>query len=419
MTPGELWCWGALTDPSIIVFPNDTFYAVYTAAGTDSGDTRTLTRPGAARSFDGFGWTMSEGPVMTNGEPGTWDSAAVETPAILLDGDSIIMVYAGDWAHGSGDIALGIAVSTDGGSTFHRLAEGPILERDTTRPEEYRSIESPTLLRIGDSLIMWYNGVSEDWHITVCRASSQDGIHWHRYSGNPVLDIGSPGDFDEIGIYSPSVRFIGDSLGMLYQGLALGDSGYRWEETYLGWATSSDGGITWARSPDNPILGPEAPGSWNETGPKTPSFCISNNTITVIFWNGGGFSSAGGLGIATHTLSRVDEDILSPDDLMLSIMPNPFNSSCVIFVETQNLASLPPEIAIYDLRGNLIATPFGACAPLSPLSRGTNERSAGGASRGFVWQPDEKIPSGIYLVRATILQQTKSVVCTKRIVYVR
>ena len=150
LSPGEPWCWAALSDPSVIAIPGGGFLVVYTAAGVDSGDIRTLTRPGAAWSSDGYDWTMSDGPVMTNGEPGAWDSAAVETPAILFDGDSIIMLYAGDWAHGSGDLALGIAASNDGGISFHRLVDGAVFERDTTRPEEYRSIESPTLLRIGE-----------------------------------------------------------------------------------------------------------------------------------------------------------------------------------------------------------------------------------------------------------------------------
>ncbi|RKZ25276.1 hypothetical protein DRQ26_06150, partial [bacterium] len=105
---------------------------------------------------------------------------------------------------------------------------------------------------------------------------------------------------------------------------------------------------------------------------------------------------------------RVSND-KKPSELTIKVAPNPFNSSCIIFVETQNLASLP-TIAIYDLRGNVVAT---------PLSRGTNEQSAGGASRGYIWTPDENIPSGIYLVRATIPQQTTSVVCTRRIVYVK
>ena len=403
VTAGDIWCWAALSDPSIIYIPGGDFYAVYTAAGIDSGDTRTLTRPGAAWSSDGFNWTMSDAPVMTNGEPGAWDSAAVETPAIFWDGDSIIMIYAGDWAHGSGDLALGIASSTDGGMSFHRLADGPIFQRDTTRPEEYRSIESPTFLRIGDSLVMWYNGVSIDWHITVCRASSPDGIVWNRYPGNPVLDIGAPGDFDEIGVYSPSVRFLRDSLCMIYQGLALGDSGYRWDSTSLGWATSSDGGITWTKYLDNPVLVPNVAGAWDETGPKTPSFCVYGSSLVIMYWNGGSFEAISGLGIATHTISGIFEKEVYPKKINISVFPNPFNSSCKISVESHNHAFIPTLIEIYDIRGNVVATLYSARA-------GKQNRQ-----RIYIWTPDASISSGLYFVRVTGAERTIS----RRILYLK
>ncbi|MCD6418015.1 right-handed parallel beta-helix repeat-containing protein [bacterium] len=104
--------------------------------------------------------------------------------------------------------------------------------------------------------------------------------------------------------------------------------------------------------------------------------------------------------------------------------PNPFNSSCVIFVETQNLASLP-TIAIYDFRGNVVyKLPPLSSNSFLPKEKGESfpllgERETQRVRGRFTWAPDEKIPSGIYLVRATILQQNKSVICTKRIVYLK
>ncbi len=162
LEPVPDWAYLALSDPSVICIPGGGCVVVYTAAGYDTLHGETLTRPGAAWSPGGLDWTMSTGPVMTNGFPGTWDSAAVETPAILFDGDSIIMLYAGDREHGGGELAIGIASSHDGGSSFTRLSDEPVFVRDTTRPEEYRAVESPTFIRMGDSLVMWYNAQSLD-----------------------------------------------------------------------------------------------------------------------------------------------------------------------------------------------------------------------------------------------------------------
>jgi len=61
-----------------------------------------------------------------------------------------------------------------------------------------------------------------------------------------------------------------------------------------------------------------------------------------------------------------------------SVSPNPFNSSCVI------AAPAGAEIEIYDLLGN-------------PVWSKTIPRSA---QANLVWQPDETVASGIYLVKA-------------------
>ena len=111
---------------------------------------------------------------------------------------------------------------------------------------------------------------------------------------------------------------------------------------------------------------------------------------------------------------------------VVDVFPNPFNSSVVITVETQNLASLP-TIAIYDLRGNVVYAPS---IPRSLSPRGERDDATvwdgsespspwgeGFRMRGkYIWQPDKSIASGIYLVRATT-EDGQTI--TKRIVYLK
>ena len=99
-----------------------------------------------------------------------------------------------------------------------------------------------------------------------------------------------------------------------------------------------------------------------------------------------------------------------PSEILMRTYPNPFNSSCTITAPTD------AEIEIYDLRGNVVETPFGANAPLSPLIRGTNERSVSEASRGFVWQPDKTIASGTYLVK---IRTNDGRTASKKIAYLK
>ena len=77
----------------------------------------------------------------------------------------------------------------------------------------------------------------------------------------------------------------------------------------------------------------------------------------------------------------------------IGAFPNPFNLSGAI------TAPAGAEVEIYDIRGNVV-TPCSAdkSASLVSLNKGNN-KIAEQSSRGIIWQPDESIPSEIYLVK--------------------
>ena len=142
--------------------------------------------------------------------------------------------------------------------------------------------------------------------------------------------------------------------------------------------------------------------------------------------------------IKTDSLGEIDwvrEIPNRPDDISLSVFPNPFNSVCEITVNVgaiHELSLQSAQIEIYDLRGNLIATPCSAdkSASLVPLDKGdrnrasakvsggswTNKQSVSGASRGFIWRPDESISSGVYFIEATTKYGLSA---TKKILYLK
>ncbi len=124
--------------------------------------------------------------------------------------------------------------------------------------------------------------------------------------------------------------------------------------------------------------------------------------------NDGGFIIAGRRGhgsgvsydtdvylIKTDSLGNVDwirEPGRKPQNISLNVYPNPFNSG--VRFQVSGVREQEIEIEIYDLRGNLIET-----FDKTPC----------------VWQPDDEIGSGIYLVRARTEEKTT----TKRIVLIR
>ena len=75
---------------------------------------------------------------------------------------------------------------------------------------------------------------------------------------------------------------------------------------------------------------------------------------------------------------------------------------------SSEIVSLPVNIEIYDLRGTLVYKPpirSASVTNLSPLLRGTDP-NAQHEGQGVIWRPDESIPSGVYLIRATVGEQT-------------
>ncbi len=119
-----------------------------------------------------------------------------------------------------------------------------------------------------------------------------------------------------------------------------------------------------------------------------------------------------------HSLLSVNTQNYKKPSFKISAYPNPFNSSVKITLSGVNKGAcslVDGTVEIYDLRGNVVATPFGANAPLSPLVRGT-DRSAREGQGVYIWTPAQSVSSGIYLVCA---RTDDGRTTTKRIVYIR
>ena len=93
----------------------------------------------------------------------------------------------------------------------------------------------------------------------------------------------------------------------------------------------------------------------------------------------------------------VSENVIVPEKFKLSVFPNPFNSSCAI------TAPSGAKIEIYDLQGRVI-------------SKGIQPFAESHGKRTFIWQPDETIRSGVYIVKATMENGRQKV---KRVVLIR
>ncbi len=92
-----------------------------------------------------------------------------------------------------------------------------------------------SVIKSGSTYKMWYSGAhSIESPKSIGYATSTDGIHWTRYSGNPVFN-GIAGSWDEGSVALPTVLQDGKTLHMWYLGGLDGDAGT------IGYATSQDG----------------------------------------------------------------------------------------------------------------------------------------------------------------------------------
>ncbi|MCD6501847.1 T9SS type A sorting domain-containing protein [bacterium] len=100
---------------------------------------------------------------------------------------------------------------------------------------------------------------------------------------------------------------------------------------------------------------------------------------------------------------------LKPLVYEISAYPNPFNSAVKISIDCHSRENGNPEIEIFDINGRLVDN--------IPIARGNSAP----ANREYIWQPDQSLGSGVYLVRARFDRLTdrgeESV--TKRVVYLK
>ena len=102
--------------------------------------------------------------------------------------------------------------------------------------------------------------------------------HWTKHP-QPVLDVGPEGSWDELGVLTPCVLFINDTLHMWYAGLGSGSDHFS-----VGHATSTDG-IAWDKDTLNPVLSGGGAGSWDQENVYFPNV-LYLDTIYYMWYTG-------------------------------------------------------------------------------------------------------------------------------------
>jgi predicted GH43/DUF377 family glycosyl hydrolase len=264
LSPGAPGDWDAVDalNPSIVRH-QARYYNFY--SGYDGKTWHT----GLATSPDGIAWTK-RGRVLSP-DPAGWEGAyiAANGSALFLDGMFLYWYQAGDPPR------IGLARSRDGRSW--EKAASPVLETGPRGSWDERGVADPYVFHAGGAYYMYYLGQDRARRQRLGLARSEDGVTWWKLRSNPVLELGSAGSFDEVGLGEPAVWALRGRYWMLYTGRDAA------EHRRLGLASSADG-VRWQRASEAPIIAGSQP--WDAKVVCDPAVEVTQNAVRV--WFGGG-----------------------------------------------------------------------------------------------------------------------------------
>jgi hypothetical protein len=230
--------------------------------------------------------------VLDLGKPGTFDEHGVMPSCAVRAGSRILLYYSG-WSRAASvpyNNSTGLAISEDGGDTFKKYSEGPVLGKSLVDPY---SATSPFVMMESGVWHMWYSS-GTGWfrmndkyeHVyDIKHASSQDGVTWVP-SGKPVIVQQS----EQEALTRPAVmkRPDGYHMWFCYRGSESfrdGADAYR-----IGYAHSRDL-VHWIRDDAQAGIEPAASG-WDSKMLAYPAL-VTIGDRTMMFYNGNDFGAAG------------------------------------------------------------------------------------------------------------------------------
>lgn len=134
-------------------------------------------------------------PLLELGKRGTFDEFGTNPISVIRDGDTLCVYYAGWTRCESVPIngAIGVAVSRDGGESFQRLGDGPVISYS---PDEPFMMGSPRIRRFQGRWQLfyvsgkaWLQGEGKPEPVYKMRmATSEDGLNWRKHGKNLLQD---------------------------------------------------------------------------------------------------------------------------------------------------------------------------------------------------------------------------------------
>jgi predicted GH43/DUF377 family glycosyl hydrolase len=227
-------------------------------------------------------------PVLAPGRLGCFDDNGVTPSSIVADGDETLLYYIG-WNPGSTvrmHLFGGLAISRDGGLSFERWSNAPIIERNRANP--YLNT-APFVMKEGAKWRMYYVAGTE-WRdrdlprYNIQVAESSDGRNWVR-EGRVAIPFRSD---QENALARP---FVLNERGVYKMWFAHRGAAYR-----MGYAESADG-LDWIR--DDSFGGLDVSAGDFDNDMIEYFAVVSHAGRKVMFYNGNDYGRHG-VGVAVE-----------------------------------------------------------------------------------------------------------------------
>lgn len=240
---------------------------------------------------------ISERPVLPLGALGCFDEHGIFPFNVVRVGDEV-WAYTCGWNRRvsvSVDTAIGLAISRDGGATFQRNGDGPILAQSLHEP---CLVGDAFVKQIGDRFHMWYifgtgwkryaPDAAPDRTYKIGHAVSEDGVSWVKEEARRIIPDRLGADESQA---LPTVIQIGARAHMFFcyrhsfDFRANPERGYR-----IGHAWSDDLS-NWTRDDETPKLQAQ-PGEWDSDMQCYPHVFACDERIFLLY-NGNEFGKYG------------------------------------------------------------------------------------------------------------------------------
>lgn len=291
-------CIGFSQSPQAVVF--DDFVRIYfSTRSVDSGTGKFCSHVAYVDMRKDLGRVLrvAQRPVIGPGALGCFDEHGI-FPMNVIRHAEVLYGYTSGWSRRlsvSVETGIGLAISRDGGETFERIGDGPVLSASLHEPF---LVGDGFVLHVADCFHMWYifgtawkrfaPGAMPDRTYKIGHATSADGIRWNKNEGRQIIpDRLGPDESQAL----PSVIKIDGRFHMFFcyresfDFRTNSDRGYR-----IGHAWSVDL-VNWQREDRLHGLEP-TPGTWDSDMNCYPNVFECDGRIYLLY-NGNAFGRDG------------------------------------------------------------------------------------------------------------------------------